>query len=165
MARALLHQVQQQVDLLAVAGFGADVGEMLGRLARISLGDGVPAGQIAVLRGRYVLAAAQLAAQAQQGHDVRQAQLLVEIHPADMHAAIGQDVVAAVGLAGTVRPQADQRKVGRAAADVDDQHQLFAIDLRFIVECGGQRFKLEFDVGEPHAARDLAQGVLGARRA
>ncbi|KAG0923680.1 hypothetical protein G6F31_019410 [Rhizopus arrhizus] len=71
MARALLHQVQQQVDLLAVAGFGADVGEMLGRLARISLVDGVPAGQIAVLRGRYVLAAAQLAAQAQQGHDAR----------------------------------------------------------------------------------------------
>ena len=51
-------------------------------------------------------------------------------------------------------------EVGGAAADVDDQHQLLAVDLRFIVESRGQRFELELDVGEADLAGDLAQSVL-----
>ena len=89
-----------------------------------------------------------------------QAQLLVEVRAADVHAAVGQDVLAAIGLAGAAGAQADQREVGGAAADVDDQHQLLAVDLRFIVESRGQRFELELDVGEADLAGDLAQSVL-----
>ncbi|MNS99062.1 hypothetical protein D3C72_1334490 [compost metagenome] len=91
---------------------------------------------------------------------MRQAQLLVEVHPTDVYPAISQDVVPPIGLGGAARPQADQGKVRRTPTDVDDQHQLFAINLRFIVEGGCQGFKLKFDVGEPHAAGDFAQRVL-----
>ena len=62
---------------------------------------------------------------------------------------------------GARRRQAHQRKVGRAAADVGDQHQLFALQRRFIGEGGGDRFELEGDIRESRAARDFFQGALG----
>ncbi|MNL24133.1 hypothetical protein D3C87_1455560 [compost metagenome] len=121
----------------------------------------MPARQIEILARRHFLAVAQLAAQPQQRHGAGQAQCAVEVGPADMDTAVGQDVGLAVELPGAVRRQPHQRKVGGTAADVGHHHQFLARDARFVVERGSNRLVLERDVLEARRAGNLAQRVLG----
>ena len=83
--------------------------------------------------------------------------------PAQVHAVVGQDVVAALGAAAARRAHAHEREVGRAAADVGHQHELFAVDPAFVVERGGDRFVLEVHLGKAHGMCRALQRGLRAR--
>ncbi len=77
-----------------------------------------------------------------------------------MHAAVGQDVAQAIALAGTLRRQAQQRKVGGTAADIDDQGEGFALQRAFKIKRRGNWLVLELDMLQPHRARNISQHVL-----
>jgi hypothetical protein len=85
----------------------------------------------------------------------------VEVGAADMDAAVGQHVAAPVGGFGALRGKADDGEVRGAAADVGDQHDFFALDLRFVMVGRGNRLELEADVLEADGVGDFAQGVFG----
>ena len=86
------------------------------------------------------------AAQPEQRHHTRQAQVLVKVGAANVHAAAGQNIVLAFKPGGTLRAQPHQSKVRSTAADVNHQHQLFAAYLRLVVKGSGNRFVLKLDV-------------------
>jgi hypothetical protein len=88
-------QVAQQRERALVGRVAREVGQLLPGLARVDLVDRVPGRQVEVVAGRHLAAVAQFAAQAQQRHHLRQAQVFVEVGAADVHAAGGEDVVAA----------------------------------------------------------------------
>jgi hypothetical protein len=96
----------------------------------------------------------------QPRHDIGDAEQPVEIGAADMHAIVGEDVVAPVRLAGAVGRNADDREVGRAAAHVDDQRQFFAGHLLFVVQRRRDRLVLKFDVAEILGAGSAFQLIL-----
>ncbi|MDT4855123.1 hypothetical protein FQZ97_894640 [compost metagenome] len=77
-----------------------------------------------------------------------------------MHAAGGEDVVMPLRHRPSLRRQAYQGEVRGAAADIDDQHQFFAVDARLVVEGCGNRFVLEGHVLEAELVRHRHQGVL-----
>lgn len=100
----------------------------------------MPGRQVHVVAGGHVGAAFHPAAVAKQRHHALQAQLFTEVSTAYVHAAGGQNVVLAVVHAAPLGRQAHQREVGRTAADVDNQYQLFALDGRLVVEGSGDGF-------------------------
>ena len=57
-------------------------------------------------------------------------------------------------------PETDHREVGGAAADVDDEHRLFARDRALVVERRRDRLELEFDVPKARGARARGERVL-----
>ncbi len=77
-----------------------------------------------------------------------------------MHTASRKDVVRALGARHALGTQAHQGKVRSTAADVGNQHQLFAVDLGFVFECCRDRLVLEGHFAETDAARDFPQGVF-----
>ena len=82
------------------------------------------------------------------GHDHAEAELAVEIGAADANAVIGENIGSAIGLAVAVGPQAHDRKVGGTAADIGNEHQLFAPDLGFVIKSSSNGLELESDVLE-----------------
>ncbi|MNE43078.1 hypothetical protein D3C80_1372370 [compost metagenome] len=82
-----------------------------------------------MVAGRHEGAAFHPAAIAEQRHHALQAQLLVEVGTADVHTAGGENVGMAVIEHVPFRRQAYQGEVRGTAADVDDQYQLFALDV------------------------------------
>ena len=72
-----------------------------------------------------------------------QAELLVEVGAADMHAACREDVRLPVVHRTALGRQAHQREVGGTAADIHDQHALLALDARLVVEGRGDRLVLK----------------------
>lgn len=60
-----------------------------------------------------------------------------------------------------LRRQAHDGEVGRAAADVGDQHQLLAAQGALVVQRGADRLELEADLAKAHLARDGLECVLG----
>ena len=157
----LLDQLEQPVDAEAVLDVVAHAAQRQLRLLRVQRVDGVPGGQVEVVAGRHQGAAFHAAAVAEQRHHALQAQLLVEVGTADVHAARGQDVALALGQQVALWRQADQGEVRGTPANVDNQYQLFAADGRLVVERGGNRFVLERHVLEAELACHLGQGVLG----
>ena len=123
--------------------------------------DGVPGGQIEVNAGRHFAAIFQCTAITQLRHDAAQAQLAVEVGAANMHAAIGQHIVAPIRPFGPFWRQANDGKVGSATADVGNQHDFFAMNLRFVMIGGGNRLELKADFREADGAGNFAQRVLG----
>ena len=82
----------------------------------------------------------------QRRHDPRQVELAnrsrcprCECRRSRARRRAGRCAVATVGR------QPDHREIRRAAADVDDQHQLLAIDGALVVERRGDRLELELD--------------------
>jgi len=78
-----------------------------------------------------------------------------------VHAAGGEDVVLAVVQATALGRQAYQREVGSTTADIDNQHQFFALDGGLVVECRRDRFVLEGHFLEADGAGHVGQGVFG----
>ncbi|MCY1453733.1 hypothetical protein D3C76_1418010 [compost metagenome] len=78
-----------------------------------------------------------------------------------MHAAGGEDIGVAVGHFAALRRQANQREVRGTTADIDDQHQLLALDTALVVEGRGDRFVLEGHLVEAELPGYRDQRVLG----
>ena len=100
------------------------------------------------------------AAVAEQRHHAGQRQLLVEVGATDMHTAGGEDVVLALGQMVALMGQTHQGEVRGAAANVDDQYQLLAIQVRLVVEGRSYGLVLERHVLETELVRHGYQGVL-----
>ncbi len=160
-AGALLGEAQQAVDAGRVDDVVAHVLQRQLGLLRVHRVDGVPGGQVEVVAGGHQRVALHPAAVAEQRHHPVQAQLLVEVGTADVHAAGGEDVVLALIQLATLRCQAHQGEVRGTAADVDDQHQLLALDRALVVEGRGDRLELEGHVLEAEFVRHRQQGVGG----
>ena len=158
---ALFDQLEQAIDAAGVLDVVAHAAQGQLGLLRVHRVDGVPGRQVHVVAGGHVGAALHPAAVAEQRHHALQAQLLVEVGAADVHAASGEDVVVAVIDATALGGQTHQGKVRGTTADVDDQHQLFAFDGGFVVEGRGDRFVLEGHILETDLARHFHQGVFG----
>jgi len=58
-----------------------------------------------------------------------------------------------------LRREPHQREVRRTATDIDDQHALFALNTRLVIEGRGDRFVLERHIAETDLARRCGQGV------
>ncbi len=99
------------------------------------------------------------AAIAEQRHHPVQAELLVEVGAADMHAACREDVRLPVVHRTALGRQAHQREVGGTAADIHDQHALLSLDARLVVEGRGDRLVLEGHLAEADLARSPRQGL------
>ena len=160
-AGALLDELEQAIDAGGVDDVVAHVLQRQLGLLRVHRVDGVPGGEVEVIAGWHEGVALHLAAVAEQRHHALDAQLLVEVGTADVHAAGGEDVALAVGHCAALRRQANQREVRGAAADVDDQHQFFTLDAALVVEGCGEWFVLEGNVLETEFLRHGHQGVLG----
>ncbi len=133
---------------------------MLGQnLPRIGEIDGVPGGEVEEDAGGHLARAVQLAAITQVRHDAGEAELPVEVGAADVYAAIGEEIVAPVVLARTRWREANERKVGGAAADVGNENKFFARQAGFVVK--GRRNGLEL---EAHVRKTDRVGDLGQRR-
>jgi len=79
-----------------------------------------------------------------------------------MHAMIGQDVCPPIGRGAPLRPDAYQREVGRATADVGNEHERLARRAGLEVARRGDGFELELDGFEPGGTRRLRQRFLRA---
>ena len=159
-AGALVDQLLQTPHFVLLTRIAAHVGQLYPDLLGVGQVDRVPGRQVEIIAGRHFAIVMQPAAIAEQRHDRRQAQVFIEVRATDVHAARGEDVVTPLGFFGPRGRQAHQRKVGSTAADVGDQHQLFAVDLRLVVEGGGNRLELEGDVLEAHGTGHVGQRVL-----
>src|SRR6185312_10922571 len=93
-------------------------------------------------------------------HDLLHRKLLVEIRTADPDAATGQNVFRPVRRFYLVRRDADDREIGRAAADISDENDLLAGDGGFVFEGSGDGLELEFDMFETDFPRRLLQIAL-----
>ena len=161
MPGALFDQLEQTVDAGRVEDVVAHALQRQLGFLRVHRVDGVPGGQVEVHAGGHRRVAFHSAAVAEQRHHRLQAELFVEVGTADVHAAGGEDVVMAFGDHVPLGRQADQREVRGAAADVDDQHQLFLADGAFVVEGCGNGFVLERHVLEADALGHAFEGVGG----
>src|ERR1700692_3160780 len=110
--------------------------------------------------GKLGLAVAGSASKPEQRHHRGEAQHAIEIGAADTYAAVGENNGKAIGLAGSLRRYAHDRKIRRAASDVDDEHQLLFLHLELIVERRRDRLILKFDVAKPDRPRRRLQIVL-----
>jgi len=120
--------------------------------------DQVPGGEIEVdPAGHLARRAAGLrraqAAIAQQRHQRLELDAAVEVRAGDVHAVVGQDVVAPVGAAAALGADAHDREVRGAAADVGDEHQFLGRDVALVVQRGGDRLVLEGDLAEAGGTR------------
>ena len=158
---ALFDQLEQAIDTAGVFDVVAHAAQRQRGFLRVHRVDRVPGRQVHVVAGRHVGAALHAAAVAEQRHQALQAQLFVEVGPADVHAAGGEDVIVTVVETTTLGRQAHQREVRGTTADVDDQHQLFFLDGRLVVECRRDRFVLERHIFETDFARHFDQRVFG----
>ena len=111
-------------------------------------------------RRQIALAVRGQAAIAEMRHHAFEAQQPVEIGAADVNAAIGENVVAALGLGSPLGRDANDREVRGAAADVDDQNEFLARRLLLVIERGCDRLVLERDVAKTLRAGDLLQRRL-----
>ena len=84
----------------------------------------------------------------------------IEVGPGDVNAVAGQDVAPAVTGRGASRTDPHDREVGRATADVRDEHDLLDVDAALVVERRGERLVLELHLGEARKVRGLRQGPL-----
>ncbi|MNO68542.1 hypothetical protein D3C76_593800 [compost metagenome] len=159
MPGALFDQLEQAVDAGGVDDVVAHVLQRQLRLLRVHRVDRVPGGKVQVIAGRHEGVALHPAAIAEQRHHALQAELLVEVGAANVHAAGGEDVGLAVGDVAALRRQAHQGEVRGTAADVDDQHQFLALDAALVVEGRGDRFVLERHFAEADLPGHLDQGV------
>jgi hypothetical protein len=105
----------------------------------------------------------QVRAEAKQGHDRCEVERAVEIGAAQVRAGVGQHVAATIDPAALARPDADDGEVARAAANVGDQHQLFALYRLLIVMSRGDRFVDEGDVAKSGAPCDCLEHLLRSR--
>ncbi len=153
------HEPSHEVGPAAVA---LEVQEIAHHLGLVEPVDRRPRGEVVVGRGRHrQTRPLQRTAEPEQGHDDAQAEQAVEVRAADPDAVVGEDVGRAVGPAHALRPEAHDREVRGAAADVGDQSELLAPDLGLVVEARGDRLVLEGDLRKARLARDLAQRLLG----
>ncbi|MOA25839.1 hypothetical protein D3C78_1465880 [compost metagenome] len=102
---ALVDHRKQPVQLVALQRVDVHPLQVGQRLAGVGKVDGVPGGEVEVVAGRHLGIVLQPRAVAQQRHHAVQAQLLVKVGPADMHAAVGKDVVAAIQQVAALRRQ------------------------------------------------------------
>ncbi|RMS23163.1 hypothetical protein ALP71_01469 [Pseudomonas coronafaciens pv. garcae] len=96
MPGALFDQLEQAIDTAGVFDVVAHAAECQLGFLRVHRVDGVPGRQVDVMAGRHVGAAFHAAAVAEQWHYTLQAQLLVEVGPANVYATCGQDVLLAI---------------------------------------------------------------------
>src|SRR5205085_7117594 len=75
----------------------------------------------------------------------------------------GEDVGLALEPVPARRPAAHEREVGRAAADVSDQHLLLPLYGLLVVEGGGDRLVLQLDFAKARTRGGAAERSLGAR--
>lgn len=164
MAEALVHQLQQTRHLLWLGGQRLKLGDLA--LVAVGVGevDRRPGGELMIerVRHRQVLLD-QPRAETQQRHHRREGERGVEVRATQPHAGRREHVVAAVRPVAASRPDADDREIARAAADVGDQHQLLARHGLFIVMGGRNGFVGKGDIAEASLARHALQHFLRAR--
>ncbi|MDT4878939.1 hypothetical protein FQZ97_1145770 [compost metagenome] len=100
---------------------------------------------------------------AQQGHHLLQAELVVEVGPANVHTGGGQHVTRAVSQLHALRAQPHHGEIGRATPQVHHQHHALALQPPLVVQRGGNRLQLKRHLPETHGLRGLQQGVLRQR--
>ena len=130
-------------------------------LRRIEEIDAMPCRKVEVDETRHDTAVAPDGAVAEGRHHPRQVETGVEVGARNVEAAAREDVVATRWPLAAPGAEADDREVGGAAADIDDQHQRFARDRAFVVERGRDRLELEFHVAKARGARARGQRFLG----
>ena len=86
-----------------------------------------------VMQGHGVLAMVDQRAKPQSRHHLRKTKQAVKIGAADPDPVIAQNIAVTVGFTRAFRGDAQDGKVGGAAADIGDQDQLFVSDSTFIV--------------------------------
>ncbi len=161
MALTVLDDVDHPVDKVGTRRVVADLPEICHRLVRIERIDALPCGEVEEIGdGQVALAVLRRGHVAQFRHDAGDAEQTVEIGAADMHAGIGEHVLAAVRPAPRLRRNAHDREVRRAAADIGDQRDLLALHRLLVVHGSRDRFELELDVVKTLLARRLLQLVL-----
>ena len=125
--------------------------------------DQVPGGQVKKHAAGHLAPLRPQVAVAQQRHYQVQAELLVKVGAAHVHAAGGQHVVPAVGQAHALRPQAHHGEVRGAAAHVHHQHGLFAVQAALVVQGRRDGFELKSHFCKPDRLRRLLQRRLRQR--
>ena len=98
---------------------------------------------------------------AQMRHHLGQGQAAVKIGTAQTNATIAQNVSGTVNRPRPFGRDADQGDVRGAAADIDDQHDLFSRHPRLILHGRRDGFELKGNVLEPHRRRNLGQRGFG----
>ncbi len=171
-AESLLQRAQQARVMARIVVPAFHATQFAHTRRRVHGVDQVPGGEVEVHAAGHlarVLAGPCRPARtvAQQRQDAGQFDVAVEVGAGQVHAVVGQDVVTALGTAAPRRAHAHQREVGCAAADVGHQHQLFAVDVAFVVQRGGDRFELEPHLVEarPAAPRSCSAACACASRA
>ena len=160
-AQALFQHQHQAFVQRQVAVVGAQALCLTHGLGRVPPVNEVPGGQVKKHRIGHLPPVRPGVPVAQQGHDMLQAQALVKIGAANVHAACGQHVVGPVAAAaGALRPQAHHREVGRAATNVGHQHQAFALDAALVVKRCGNGLQLKADVAQACGLGGIQQHLL-----
>ena len=160
-AFAQFQHVHQALVQALVAVVGAQVARLGQGLGRVQPLDQVPGREVEEHAAGHFAAAGAGVAVAQQRHELGQVEPVVEVRAADVHAAGGQDVVAAVAAAGLLGPQAHDGEVGGTAADVHHQHHGFLREALLVVQRGGDGLHLEIHFAQACGARGVGQGLLG----
>ena len=164
-AKTVLQHRHQAPVQPRVGIVGSQFPRLVQRLGAVAPLDQVPGGQIEEHAAGHFAPARSEVAKTQQRHHGFQTEFVVEVGAGDMDAGRSQDVVRAVGARQRATrpygPQPHHAEVGRAAADVGYQHQVFARDAAFVVEGRGDRLEHEADVAQARRLRGLEQHLLG----
>ncbi len=159
-AFAQFQHVHQALVQALVAVVGAQVARLGQGLGRVQPLDQVPGREVEEHAAGHFAAAGADVPVAQQRHELGQVEPVVEVRAADVHAAGGQDVVAAIAAAGLLRAQAHDGEVGGTAADVHHQHHGFLREALLVVQRGGNGLHLEIHFAQACGARGIGQGLL-----
>mmetsp|Transcript_20769 Transcript_20769/g.79568 ORF Transcript_20769/g.79568 Transcript_20769/m.79568 type:complete len:365 (-) Transcript_20769:735-1829(-) len=170
-AQALLQHRHQPGMLAHIAEPGLHAAPFGHPLRRVAGVDQVPGGQVEVEPAGQLAPARAGAAVAEGLQQAGQFDVAVEVGAGDVDAVAGENVVAARQAPGAFGPDANDREVAGAAADVGHQHDLlaaaFADGLLLEVEGRRDRLVLELHIVEADragAGLELGLGGSVARR-